>query len=69
MASEINHVGVILTSTGFGFDANYDTLTANGTCTACSVTQDHSAYWTPTLNFVYSNGTSVMVEQVGGMLA
>jgi hypothetical protein len=28
-----------------------------------------SAYWTPTLNFIYSNGTTVMVPQVGGMLA
>ena len=28
-----------------------------------------SAYWTPTLNFIYSNGTTVIVEQVGGMLA
>jgi hypothetical protein len=59
----------LLTSTGFGFDANYDTLTASDTCTACSVQQDHSAYWAPTLNFIYSNGTTAMVQQVGGMLA
>lgn len=45
-----------------------DTLNSS-TCTACEVTQDHSAYWTPTLHFLYANGSSVMVEQVGGMLA
>lgn len=54
---------------GFGFDADYESLTAEGTCTSCQVIQDHSVYWTPTLHFMYSNGTSVMVEQVGGMLA
>lgn len=53
---------------GFSWEATYETLTANGSCTACEVTQDHSAYWVPTLNFIYSNGTTVMVPQVGGML-
>lgn len=38
-------------------------------CTSCEVTQDMSAYWTPSLHFVYSNGSSVIVPQVGGMLA
>lgn len=38
-------------------------------CTSCEVTQDKSAYWTPSLHFMFSNGSSVMVDQVGGMLA
>ena len=58
-----------LMNTDFGFNADYNALTADGSCTACAVTQDHSAYWTPILNFMYSNGTTVMVPQVGGMLA
>jgi hypothetical protein len=50
-------------------DATYEDLTAEGACTSCAVTQDKSAYWTPALYFVYSNGSSVMVPQVGGLLA
>ncbi|WPG98353.1 Hypothetical protein R9X50_00114200 [Acrodontium crateriforme] len=42
---------------------------AQSECTSCGVTQDKSAYWTPSLHFMYANGSSVMVEQVGGMLA
>ncbi|KAK5119867.1 hypothetical protein LTR85_007193 [Meristemomyces frigidus] len=63
------HVHTIHGGGGFGFDATYETLTAQDSCTSCEVTQDHSAYWTPTLHFLYTNGTAVMVEQVGGMLA
>ncbi|TKA69267.1 hypothetical protein B0A55_08110 [Friedmanniomyces simplex] len=64
-----DHVHTIHGGGGFGFDADYATLNATGSCTSCEVTQDHSAYWTPTLHFLYPNGTSVMVQQVGGMLA
>ncbi|KAK4539720.1 hypothetical protein LTR36_010431 [Oleoguttula mirabilis] len=63
------HVHTIHGGGGFGFDATYDTLTAEDSCTSCEVTQDHSAYWTPTLHFLYTNGIAVMVDQVGGMLA
>ena len=49
--------------------SSFDELTAEDSCTSCGVTQDHSAYWTPALYFQYSNGTTVMVNQVGGMLA
>lgn len=48
---------------------DFKALTADDTCTSCEVTQDHSAYWTPSVHFQYSNGTNVMVPQVGGMLA
>ena len=51
------------------FDADYDSLTAEGTCTACDVKEDKSAYWTPAMYFQYKNGTTVMVPQIGGMLA
>jgi hypothetical protein len=50
-------------------DATYEDLTAEGACTSCAVTQDKSAYWTPALYFVYNNGSSVIVPQVGGLLA
>jgi len=53
----------------FAMDVGFDELTAEGACTSCSVTQDKSAYWTPALYFVYSNGSSVIVPQVGGLLA
>ena len=62
-------LGQQLIVAGFSPTADFESLTADGTCTACSVTQDHSAYWTPPLYFQYSNGTTVMVPQVGGMLA
>ncbi|KAK4953835.1 hypothetical protein LTR10_008439 [Elasticomyces elasticus] len=64
-----DHVHTIHGGNGFGFEADFDSLTAPGSCTSCEVTQDHSAYWTPTMHFMYSNGTSVMVQQIGGMLA
>lgn len=41
----------------------------SSSCTSCEVTQDKSAYWTPSLHFLYDNGTSVVVPQIGGMLA
>ncbi|CAG8283127.1 unnamed protein product [Penicillium olsonii] len=33
------------------------------------ITQDKSAYWTPALYFMHTNGSAEMVEEVGGMLA
>ncbi|THC89558.1 hypothetical protein EYZ11_010992 [Aspergillus tanneri] len=41
----------------------------DSSCTSCAVTQDKSAYWTPALYFMYENGDTELVEQVGGMLA
>lgn len=69
MSLESREVRMLNVFAGFGFEADFQSLTAEGTCTSCEVTQDHSAYWTPTLHFLYSNGTSVMVQQIGGMLA
>ncbi|PSK36616.1 WSC domain-containing protein 2 [Elsinoe australis] len=52
----------------FGMDVKATDL-KNSDCTSCGVTQDKSAYWTPSLHFMYPNGTTVVVPQVGGMLA
>ncbi|KAF2646762.1 hypothetical protein P280DRAFT_18566 [Massarina eburnea CBS 473.64] len=38
-------------------------------CTSCLATDDKSAYWTPGLMFQYTNGTTEIVPQIGGMLA
>ncbi|KAI9783381.1 MAG: hypothetical protein M1839_003916 [Geoglossum umbratile] len=37
--------------------------------TSCAVIQDKSAYWTPSVYFIGADGTTELVEQVGGMLA
>ncbi|KAI7319343.1 hypothetical protein KC340_g7869 [Hortaea werneckii] len=63
------HVHTFHGSGNVAMDSSFDQLTADDSCTSCGVTQDHSAYWTPALYFQYSNGTTVMVNQVGGMLA
>ena len=38
-------------------------------CTSCEVVEDQSAYWTPALYWQGDDGTTELVEQVGGMLA
>lgn len=50
-------------------ECTYEDLTSSDACTSCSVEEDKSAYWTPALYFVYNNGSSVIVPQVGGLLA
>nr|POE72895.1 hypothetical protein CFP56_30834 [Quercus suber] len=64
-----DHVHTFHGGNAIGMETSYDDLRADSTCTSCEVTQDNSAYWTPTLHFMWNNGTSEMVEQVGGMLA
>ncbi|KEQ86420.1 hypothetical protein D6C98_09612 [Aureobasidium pullulans] len=63
-----DHVHVIHGGNKFGIDNTPQDL-ASSDCTSCAVTQDKSAYWTPPIYFLHSNGTAEMVEQVGGMLA
>ncbi|KAF2717495.1 hypothetical protein K431DRAFT_333967 [Polychaeton citri CBS 116435] len=63
-----SHVHAIHGGKNFGFNTTSDDL-VDSSCTSCAVTQDRSAYWTPALYFQYHNGTTVLVEQVGGMLA
>ncbi|KAI5297576.1 hypothetical protein KEM55_004506 [Ascosphaera atra] len=62
------HVHSLHGSGGLNFNSDRDELRA-ANCTSCAVTQDKSAYWVPSLYFQYKNGSSVIVEQVGGMLA
>ncbi|TGO16122.1 hypothetical protein BTUL_0032g00860 [Botrytis tulipae] len=63
------HAHVIHGSSGFGESSGYDDLMA-GNCTSCGVSQDKSAYWTPSLYFRDdATGQYQLVEQVGGMLA
>lgn len=52
----------------FGMNSNMQTL-RESSCTSCAVTQDLSAYWTPALYFMHTNGSAELVEEVGGMLA
>lgn len=63
-----DHVHMAFGSGNFGMTADYDSLTSSP-CTSCGVTEDKSAYWTPPLYFQFENGTTVMVPDVGGMLA
>ncbi|ESZ98205.1 hypothetical protein SBOR_1433 [Sclerotinia borealis F-4128] len=63
------HAHSIHGSSGFGESSTYDDLLA-GNCTSCEVSQDKSAYWTPSLYFKNAaTGGFQLVEQVGGMLA
>ncbi|CRG87554.1 hypothetical protein PISL3812_04572 [Talaromyces islandicus] len=63
-----DHLHTIFGSGGFSESVTQDAL-LNSDCTSCQVTQDRSAYWTPPLMFKYPNGSTVMVNQDGGMLA
>lgn len=62
------HAHVIHGGGNFGLNATYEDL-RHSECTSCGVYQDKSAYWTPPLMFLYPNGTTEIVPQVGGMLA
>ncbi|OJD33503.1 wsc domain-containing protein [Diplodia corticola] len=62
------HAHAIHGGSSFGMSVGYAEL-LESSCTSCQVTQDNSAYWTPSLHFMYPNGTTVVVPQVGGMLA
>lgn len=63
-----DHSHAIHGGNNFGFTTTYDDL-MNSECTSCLVTQDKSAYWTPSVHFMYPNGTTEVVPQIGGMLA
>ncbi|KAK4964909.1 hypothetical protein LTR66_012202 [Elasticomyces elasticus] len=63
-----DHVHTIHGGGNFGISSAPQDL-VNSTCTSCAVTQDNSGYWTPSLHFMYPNGTTVIVPQIGGMLS
>ncbi|KAK8245849.1 hypothetical protein IWZ00DRAFT_331531 [Phyllosticta capitalensis] len=62
------HAHTVQGSGAFKGSVTFDELRASN-CTSCQVTQDKSAYWVPSLHFQYTNGTTVLVNQDGGMLA
>ncbi|KAJ5381906.1 uncharacterized protein N7496_004334 [Penicillium cataractarum] len=63
-----SHVHAIHGGGSFSMNSNMQTL-RESSCTSCAVTQDLSAYWTPALYFMHTNGSAELVEEVGGMLA
>ncbi|KAJ5637124.1 hypothetical protein N7490_007003 [Penicillium lividum] len=62
------HVHSIHGGGNFGMSSDMDSLLESN-CTSCGVLQDFSAYWTPGLYFMHTNGTAEVVPEVGGMLA
>jgi hypothetical protein len=62
------HAHTVHGSGGFSMSATYEDL-IGADCTSCGVEEDKSAYWTPSLHFEHEDGTTEMVEQVGGMLS
>ncbi|KAJ5908601.1 hypothetical protein N7495_001283 [Penicillium taxi] len=63
-----SHVHSIHGAGNFGMNSDMASL-RESSCTSCAVTQDNSAYWTPALYFMHTNGSAEVVEAVGGMLA
>ncbi|KAK5308838.1 hypothetical protein LTR70_010778 [Exophiala xenobiotica] len=61
------HTHVVFGSRNFGLNTSYADLMA-AVCTSCSVVQDKSAYWVPTLYFTPDNRTFSMVPQRGDMV-
>ncbi|KAJ5737675.1 uncharacterized protein N7483_002800 [Penicillium malachiteum] len=63
-----SHVHSVHGGGNFGMDSDMQILRESN-CTSCGVLQDMSAYWTPALYFMHTNGTAQVVTEVGGMLA
>ncbi|TVY25082.1 WSC domain-containing protein [Lachnellula hyalina] len=59
------HVHSIMGGNGFGFEMDYAS-TQLSTCSSCTVTQDMSNYWVPTLYYKAENGSFISVGQNGG---
>lgn len=61
------HLHTIMGGNGFGFSMDYRQARAS-TCSSCSVKEDKSNYWVPSLYFHAENGSFIPVDQVGGAL-
>ncbi|KAF8467322.1 hypothetical protein BDZ91DRAFT_771969 [Kalaharituber pfeilii] len=61
------HLHTIMGGNGFAPTMDY-AQARNSTCSTCSVKQDLSNYWTPTLYIQNQNGSFHPVKQVGGAL-
>ncbi|KAL9086091.1 MAG: hypothetical protein Q9165_007303 [Trypethelium subeluteriae] len=57
------HAHTIHGGSNFGFNSSYDDMIKSD-CTSAAVTQDKSAYWTPTLMFQFTNGTVVTAHEM-----
>lgn len=62
-----SHVHTIMGGSGFGFKMNYES-TQTSDCNSCSVIEDKSNYWVPTLYYHAQNGSFIEVPQNGGAL-
>ncbi|KAJ5536109.1 hypothetical protein N7513_009295 [Penicillium frequentans] len=63
-----SHVHSVHGAGNFGMSSNSETLRESN-CTSCAIMQDMSAYWTPALYFMHTNGSAQVVPEVGGMLS
>ncbi|KAJ5664877.1 uncharacterized protein N7477_007325 [Penicillium maclennaniae] len=61
------HIHAVHGAGNFGMSSDMNTL-LDSSCTSCAVEQDMSAYWTPPLYFMHTNGSAELVPQIGGML-
>ncbi|RPB07402.1 WSC-domain-containing protein, partial [Morchella conica CCBAS932] len=59
------HLHTIMGGNGFNFTMDYDTARGS-TCSSCTVTDDFSNYWIPSLFYRAQNGTFTPVSQIGG---
>ncbi|KAI5283781.1 hypothetical protein KEM54_001854 [Ascosphaera aggregata] len=59
---------LIFPSAALSFSSDREEL-RKADCTSCAVKEDKSAYWTPSLYFQHTNGSTEIVPQVGGLLA
>ncbi|TVY83581.1 WSC domain-containing protein [Lachnellula suecica] len=59
------HAHTIMGGNGFGFQMDFASTQAS-TCSSCTVLQDMSNYWVPTLYYKAQNGSFISVGQAGG---
>jgi len=59
------HLHTIMGANNFNFTTSY-AQARKATCSTCTVKQDMSTYWTPSLFFQAKNGSFTPVKQVGG---
>ncbi|KAL7273681.1 hypothetical protein RUND412_003453 [Rhizina undulata] len=59
------HLHTIMGGNGFNFTMDYAKARAS-TCSTCTVTEDFSNYWIPSLFYQAQNGSFHPVQQVGG---
>ncbi len=61
------HLHTIMGGNGFGFSMDFQQARASS-CSSCSVKEDKSNYWVPSLFYQAENGSFISVDQVGGAL-